>query len=74
MAGFMLLCEIKARQRIRLETILPALGSGLVTWQREQVYKCGRPALPKRLTQSVSAEALHVWARIDLLMIRICAV
>ena len=50
MAGFMLLCEIKARQRIRLETILPALGSGLVTWQREQVYKCGRPALPKRLT------------------------
>ena len=26
MAGFMLLCEIRARQRIRLETILPALG------------------------------------------------
>ena len=29
-AGFMLLCEIRARQRIRLETILPVQGKGFV--------------------------------------------
>ena len=73
MAGFMLLCEIRARQRIRLETILPARGKGFVMAARAGV-KYGRSALsgPQSLSPQGSPEALHVWARSDLLMMRMC--